>query len=62
MNLMTEIYGYRMKKETDCMCDDRISCFIHLIVRLDIFMTHGRKLCIFEIKLSKIKQNSFIRK
>ena len=59
---MTEIYGYRMKKETDCMCDDRISCFIHLKVRLDIFLIHGRKLCIFEIKLSKIEINSFIRK
>ena len=45
---MTEIYGYRMKKETDCMYDDRISCFIHLIARLDIFMSHGRKLCILK--------------
>ena len=59
---MTEIYGYRMKKETDCMHDDRISCFIHLIVRLDIFLSHGRKLCIFEIKLSKIKTKFFYQK
>lgn len=34
---MTEIYGYRMKKKTDYMYDDRINCFIHFILVKVVF-------------------------
>lgn len=48
MILMTEIYGYRMKKRSDCMIDDKIDSFIDKIIEYDFFMKHSRKLCILK--------------